>query len=113
MTVRDPEVMRALAHPARLAIMEYLGGGNVATATECAQVCGLSPSATSYHLRELAKAGLIEEAPSRGDGRERVWRESSGRVFGVFAAVGNAANLAGYLAGGLLLPVLAPRTIMA
>ena len=35
---------------------------------------GLSPSATSYHLRALAKAGLIEEAPGRGDGRERVWR---------------------------------------
>jgi hypothetical protein len=34
-------------------------------------------------------------------------------VFGVFGAVSNAANLAGYLAGGLLLPVLAPRTIMA
>src|SRR5215813_734299 len=66
--------MRAMAHPARLAIMEYLSDGTVATATECAEVCGLSPSATSYHLRALAKAGLVEEAPSRGDGRERVWR---------------------------------------
>jgi DNA-binding transcriptional ArsR family regulator len=71
--------MRALAHPARLAILEYLGRssegrGNEATATECAQVCGLSPSATSYHLRALARHGLVEEAPSRGDGRERVWR---------------------------------------
>ncbi len=37
-------------------------------------MCGLSPSATSYHLRALAKVGLVEEAPSRGDGRERVWR---------------------------------------
>ena len=73
-TVRDPQVMRAMAHPARLAIMEYLGDGAVATATECAEVCGLSPSATSYHLRALARAGLVEEAPSRGDGRERVWR---------------------------------------
>jgi DNA-binding transcriptional ArsR family regulator len=73
-TIRDPGIMRALAHPARLTIMQHLSGGRVATATECAQVCGLSPSATSYHLRALAKAGLIEEAPSRGDGRERVWR---------------------------------------
>jgi DNA-binding transcriptional ArsR family regulator len=68
--------MRAMAHPARLAIMDYLSGGAVATATECAEVCGLSPSATSYHLRALARAGLVEEAPSRGDGRERVWRAS-------------------------------------
>ena len=67
--------MRALAHPARLAIMEHLNStGRRRTATECAEIVGLSPSATSYHLRELAKVGLIEEAPSRGDGRERVWQ---------------------------------------
>lgn len=66
--------MRALAHPARLAIMERLMDGVDATATECAEVCGLSPSATSYHLRALARYELVEEAPSRGDARERRWR---------------------------------------
>lgn len=66
--------MRALAHPARLAIIEHLFAGSSGTATELAAVCDLSPSATSYHLRALAKAGMIEEAPSRGDGRERVWQ---------------------------------------
>ncbi|EWM66450.1 MULTISPECIES: ArsR/SmtB family transcription factor [Micromonospora] len=74
-TISDPQVMRALAHPARMAIMEHLGtleGG--ATATECAEIAGLSPSATSYHLRELAKFGLIRQAPGRGDARERVWQ---------------------------------------
>ncbi|MGR6316704.1 winged helix-turn-helix domain-containing protein [Micromonospora soli] len=77
-TISDPQVMRALAHPARMAIMEHLStveGG--ATATECAEIAGLSPSATSYHLRELARFGLIEEAPSRGDARERVWQAFS------------------------------------
>lgn len=77
-TISDPQVMRALAHPARMAIMEHLGsleGG--ATATECAEIAGLSPSATSYHLRELAKFGLIRPAPSRGDARERVWQAVS------------------------------------
>ncbi|MEH1012377.1 winged helix-turn-helix domain-containing protein [Micromonospora sp. CPCC 206060] len=75
-TISDPQVMRALAHPARLVIMEHLGslGGRGASATECAEVAGLSPSATSYHLRALAKFGLIEEAPGRGDARERLWR---------------------------------------
>nr|WP_173042815.1 helix-turn-helix domain-containing protein [Phytohabitans flavus] len=69
--------MRALAHPARLAIMEELGtGGGGLTATEAAEVAGLSPSATSYHLRALARYGLVEEAPSRGDARERVWRST-------------------------------------
>ncbi|MER6593545.1 metalloregulator ArsR/SmtB family transcription factor [Micromonospora purpureochromogenes] len=78
MTISDPQVMRALAHPARIAIMEHLStreGG--ATATECAEVVGMSPSATSYHLRALAKFGLVEQAPSRGDARERVWRTFS------------------------------------
>jgi DNA-binding transcriptional ArsR family regulator len=70
----DPRVMRALAHPARVAILDELAGGRVGTATEFAEVCGLTPSATSYHLRALARAGLVEEAPSRGDGRERLWR---------------------------------------
>ncbi len=74
--VRDAGVMRALAHPARIAIIEHLFAGNSGTATELAAVCGLSPSATSYHLRALAKVKLIEEAPSRGDGRERVWQTS-------------------------------------
>ncbi|MEV4626571.1 helix-turn-helix domain-containing protein [Micromonospora sp. NPDC049523] len=74
-TVSDPKVMRALAHPARLSIMEHLGStGESVTATEVAEVAGLSPSATSYHLRELAKTGLVEQAPSRGDARERLWR---------------------------------------
>ncbi|MEV4131084.1 metalloregulator ArsR/SmtB family transcription factor [Dactylosporangium sp. NPDC049742] len=73
--IRDASTMRALAHPARIAILDRLfDGGEPATATELAEVCGLSPSATSYHLRELAKVNLIEQAPSRGDGRERVWR---------------------------------------
>ncbi|MGC4804865.1 ArsR/SmtB family transcription factor [Micromonospora sp. DT233] len=77
-TISDPQVMRALAHPARLAIMEHLASlPSGATATECAELVGLSPSATSYHLRALAKFGLIEQAPSRGDARERVWRAFS------------------------------------
>lgn len=70
----DPETVRALAHPARVAVLDYLESVGEATATECAKVAGMSPSAMSYHLRTLAKVGLIEDADSRGDGRERVWR---------------------------------------
>jgi DNA-binding transcriptional ArsR family regulator len=56
MTITDPQVMRALAHPARLTIKEYLAStGEAVTATGCAEIVGLSPSATSYHLRELAR----------------------------------------------------------
>ncbi|MDH2430107.1 transcriptional regulator [Sphaerisporangium sp. TRM90804] len=72
--VEDPRVMRALAHPSRLAILKRLQTEGPATATECAEIAGISPSACSYHLRMLAKYGFVEDAPPRGDGRERLWR---------------------------------------
>ncbi|MEE6261192.1 ArsR/SmtB family transcription factor [Plantactinospora sonchi] len=85
LVISDPQVMRALAHPARVEIMDHLNSTDSAiTATECAEIVGLSPSATSYHLRELARFGLVEQAPSRGDARERLWR-SKARSFGVEA----------------------------
>jgi hypothetical protein len=74
-TITDPRMMRALAHQGRIAIWTYLGLHGPATATECAEIAGLSPSACSYHLRTLAKYGFAEEDPdSATDGRERPWR---------------------------------------
>jgi DNA-binding transcriptional ArsR family regulator len=71
----NPRMMRALAHPARIAILQHLGLDGPATATECAAVVGLSPSACSYHLRALARYGFVEESPaSAADGRQRPWR---------------------------------------
>jgi DNA-binding transcriptional ArsR family regulator len=75
--ISDPGALRALAHAGRYAILEHLQSGGAATATECAQVAGLSPSACSYHLRLLARHGFIEEDPSREDGRERAWRATA------------------------------------
>ena len=71
----DPRMMRALAHQARIAIWTHLGMRGPATATECAEIAGLSPSACSYHLRTLARYGFVEEdRASAADGRERPWR---------------------------------------
>ena len=71
----DPRMMRALAHQGRIAIWTYLGMRGPATATECAEIAGLSPSACSYHLRILARYGFVEEdLASAADGRERPWR---------------------------------------
>lgn len=73
--LRDVGAVRALAHPGRYAILERLQMQGPATATECAEVAGLSPSACSYHLRLLARHGFVEEADNDGgDGRERLWR---------------------------------------
>jgi predicted ArsR family transcriptional regulator len=71
----DPETMRALAHPARIVLWQHLGLEGPATATECAAVAGLSPSACSYHLRQLARYGFVEQdLGAAANGRERPWR---------------------------------------
>src|SRR2546428_6659094 len=69
----DPKVMRALAHPARTAILAHLQDHPTATATECSQAAEESPSSCSYHLRRLAQLGFVQEVPTE-DGRERRWR---------------------------------------
>ena len=71
-----PAVLKALAHPARLQMLDVLQDGEGATATQCAAVVGLSASACSWHLRLLHKAGLVEDAGKSRDGRERRWRSS-------------------------------------
>jgi DNA-binding transcriptional ArsR family regulator len=76
--LRDPRDIRALAHPARMAIIDALASGDELTATECATLTGLSPSATAYHLKFLERYHFAERAPARSDGRERPWRETRG-----------------------------------
>jgi DNA-binding transcriptional ArsR family regulator len=63
--VEDPRSIRALAHPARLAIIDALASGEELTATQCAELTGLSPSATAYHLNLLERYGFAEAAPHR------------------------------------------------
>ena len=79
--LRDPRALRALAHPVRLTILEHLRSVGPATATECAEVTGQSPSACSYHLRALAKWDLVTESDGR-DRRERRWASKGRFVIG-------------------------------
>jgi DNA-binding transcriptional ArsR family regulator len=78
--LQDPRDIRALAHPARMAIIDALATGQELTATECAALTGLSPSATAYHLKLLERYAFAEPAPARSDGRERPWRATSRRT---------------------------------
>jgi DNA-binding transcriptional ArsR family regulator len=78
--LHDPRSIRALAHPARMAIIDALASGDELTATECAELTGLSPSATAYHLKLLERYDVVEPAPARADGRERPWRASDRRT---------------------------------
>ncbi|UJW30745.1 helix-turn-helix domain-containing protein [Saccharothrix sp. AJ9571] len=71
--VRDVELLKALAHPLRSALLNYLMAVGPRTASECAVAVDSSASNCSWHLRQLAEFGLVERAEG-GDGRERPWR---------------------------------------
>ncbi|WP_250447789.1 helix-turn-helix domain-containing protein [Actinotalea sp. C106] len=73
--ITDPERIRALAHPLRMDLLDYLDGAGEATATQCAERTGETVANCSFHLRTLAKAGFIEPAEPRG--REKPWRPVS------------------------------------
>jgi DNA-binding transcriptional ArsR family regulator len=72
----DPRALRALAHPVRLDLIGLLRRGGPLTATQAGERIGESPSSCSFHLRQLAKYGLVEEAGG-GHGRERPWRATA------------------------------------
>ncbi len=80
--VTDPRALRALAHPLRLALLDHLMAFGEQTAAQCAAAVGSTASNCSYHLRALARVGLVEPAAS-SDRRERPWRSvATGLEFG-------------------------------
>lgn len=80
MELTDPTAIRALAHPLRLDLLELLGAIGSATAARCGRVLGVPQANCSFHLRQLAKYGLVEDAGPGRDRREREWRVSHGRL---------------------------------
>jgi DNA-binding transcriptional ArsR family regulator len=69
----DPRELQALAHPVRMAIIEQLSISGPLTATELADRLDETPANCSWHLRKLARFGLVEEAEG-GTGRQRPWQ---------------------------------------
>src|SRR5262249_52618273 len=67
--------MRAITHPVRLALIDALLVEGPLTATRAAEIIGESPTTCSFHFRQLAKYGFVEEAGG-GPGRLRPWRLS-------------------------------------
>ncbi|MFB7515113.1 winged helix-turn-helix domain-containing protein [Streptomyces sp. NPDC056144] len=72
----DPRALRAYAHPLRMTLVGLLRSSGPFTATRAAELTGESVASCSYHLRILAKYGLVEEAPG-GRGREKPWRATA------------------------------------
>jgi predicted ArsR family transcriptional regulator len=72
----DPRALRAYAHPVRMRLMGLLRTEGPLTATRAADLLGESSGTCSFHLRQLAKYGLVEEAEGV-TGREKPWRATT------------------------------------
>lgn len=72
----DPRALRAYAHPTRMALVGLLRRDGPQTATQAARVIGESVASCSFHLRQLARYGVVEEAGG-GRGREKPWRATA------------------------------------
>jgi DNA-binding transcriptional ArsR family regulator len=72
--VLDAKGLRALAHPVRVQLIGLLRKHGHSTATRLAERLGVNSGTASYHLRQLAAAGFVEEDKDRGNARERWWR---------------------------------------
>ncbi|KUN75500.1 winged helix-turn-helix domain-containing protein [Streptomyces griseoruber] len=81
--IGDLAALKALAQPRRQRMLEHLTLHGPATSATLARALALNTGSTSYHLRELARHGLVEETggepPEARDAapsahRERWWR---------------------------------------
>lgn len=97
----DPRALRAMAHPTRLSLIGVLRREGALTATQAAELIGESPASCSFHLRQLAKYGLVEEAGG-GRGRERPWRATTMFTSWPDVAEGPAAEAASRLLSSVL-----------
>ncbi|MCY4728811.1 helix-turn-helix domain-containing protein [Nocardioides sp. STR2] len=80
----DPRVLRAIAHPVRTRILDELHASGPSRAADIAREMDIPANQASFHLRQLAKYGLVEEAPEEArDKRDRVWRASTAAGFSV------------------------------
>ena len=93
----DASAMKALAHPLRVRLLGLLRAHGPATATQLAARVGVNTGATSYHLRQLAAAGLIVEDESRGNARDRWWRAAHRKTYMEGSGAGTSEVEAAYL----------------
>jgi hypothetical protein len=100
----DPRALRAYAHPVRMALVGLLRTEGPLTATRAGELLGESSGTCSFHLRQLSKYGLVEEAGG-GTGREKPWRATTTST--AWEPVSDNPEMAA--AAGLLNTVVAER----
>ncbi|SDH97787.1 ArsR/SmtB family transcription factor [Agrococcus jejuensis] len=76
----DLPSLKALAHPLRVALLHALTTHGAQTASALGARLGESSGSTSYHLRQLERAGFVREVEGRGTARERWWERAVGDV---------------------------------
>jgi predicted ArsR family transcriptional regulator len=78
----DPRTLRAIAHPTRGRILDELGASGPMRAADLGDALGIPANQASFHLRQLAKYGVIQPAPEAArDKRDRVWKLRDERGF--------------------------------
>lgn len=76
-------MLKAMAHPLRRRIMQLMRHDRPMRAADLARQLDVPANSVSFHLRTLAEAGMIVEAPEHArDRRDRVW-VAAGDGFGV------------------------------
>ncbi|MDQ0614539.1 DNA-binding transcriptional ArsR family regulator [Microbacterium sp. W4I4] len=74
-------MLKAFTHPLRRQILRLLGKREYLRAADAAEALGVPANKVSFHLRVLADAGLLVEAPERArDRRDRVWKGQAAAV---------------------------------
>ena len=78
----DLAALKALAQPRRQRMLQHLTLHGPATSATLARALGLNTGSTSYHLRELARYGFVEEAETAtaGAGTEVGERHAAGTL---------------------------------
>lgn len=99
--LRDARSLRALAHPTRLKLVGLLRLRGPMTATQAARELGETPQRCTFHLGQLAKHGLVEEAGG-GRGRERPWRATASSTSWPNVAAGPDAAVAAQMLEAVL-----------
>jgi len=99
--VTDAAALGALAHPLRLRMLGLLRRHGPSTASRLAVRVGESSGLTSYHLRQLADAGMVLDATAEDlrhveqvGGRERWWKASRRSTYTLPAPPGDDAAAA-------------------
>lgn len=78
------EMLKAIAHPMRIAIVGYLEGGVKLTVTEIHERLGIEQSTTSHHLGILKNKGVLS---SKRDGKNTYYFLKHSELTGILTCI--------------------------